>query len=94
VEPGETNEAAAVRETSEEVGLTVRATELLGDRVHPNTGRTMVYVACEVVDGEAYVADDEELAEVAWCTKGLLTEYVPYPLFEPVQRHLDGALKD
>jgi len=94
VESGESNEDAAVRETSEETGLTVRAIETLGERVHPVTGRTMVYVACDVVEGEAYVADEDELAEVAWCTKGMLTEYVPSPLFEPVQRYLDGTIKD
>jgi len=94
VEPGESNEDAAVRETSEETGLTVRAIESLGERVHPATGRTMVYVACDVVEGEAYVADEDELDEVAWCTRGMLTEYIPFPLFEPVQRYLDGTLKD
>lgn len=93
VEPGESNEDAAVRETSEEVGLTVRAVEQLGERVHPATGRTMVYVACEVIEGQAHVADDDELDAVDWCTREKLAEYVPYPLFEPVQRHLESALK-
>ena len=35
VEPGESVEQAAVRETGEEVGLTVHATKLLGEGVHP-----------------------------------------------------------
>ena len=64
VEPGETFEQAAVRETAEETGLTVQAVKLLGERVHPNTGRLMGYVACDVVSGEAYVADTEELADL------------------------------
>src|SRR3954470_24513128 len=58
VEPGETGDQAAVRETQEETGLTVRATGSRGERVPPNTGRTMIYTACDVVDGTAYVADD------------------------------------
>jgi 8-oxo-dGTP diphosphatase len=41
VESGETVEDAAVREAFEETGLTVRAVKLLGERVHPTTGRTM-----------------------------------------------------
>jgi 8-oxo-dGTP diphosphatase len=92
VEDGETAEVAAVRETAEEVGLTVAAQETLGERVHPNTGRTMLYVACKVVDGQAHVADEDELDAVDWCDRAKLTEYVPYPLFEPVQDYLDRVL--
>ena len=93
VEPGESPDDAAVRETSEETGLTVRATSQLGSRIHPNTGRTMMYVACAVVDGTAHVADEEELAEVAWCDRATLTAYVPYPFYGPVQEHLDANLR-
>jgi 8-oxo-dGTP pyrophosphatase MutT (NUDIX family) len=35
IEPGESAEAAAVRETNEEVGITVEAVHHLGERVHP-----------------------------------------------------------
>jgi 8-oxo-dGTP diphosphatase len=92
VEPGESDEQAAVRETREEVGLTVAAVERLGDRVHPATGRTMAYVACKVLEGSPYVADEEELAEVEWCDRAKLTDYVPYPFFGPVQSYFDAHL--
>src|SRR5215469_13760995 len=61
VEPGESPETAAVREAAEETTLSVRVVRQLGERVHPATGRTMVYVACEVVSGTATVGDEEEL---------------------------------
>jgi 8-oxo-dGTP diphosphatase len=93
VEPGESGDAAAVRETHEETGLTVRASSQLGSRIHPNTGRTMTYVACEVVDGTSYVADEDELAEVTWCDRATLAVYVPYPFYGPVQDHLDANLR-
>ncbi|GAB2928043.1 NUDIX hydrolase [Streptomyces sp. NPDC090126] len=92
VEPGEAREDAAVRETQEETGLTVAAVKLLGERVHPKTGRLMSYTACEVLGGTAYVADTEELAELAWVAHGEIPEFVPYGLFEPVQDYLDAAL--
>ncbi|WP_329570093.1 NUDIX hydrolase [Kitasatospora sp. NBC_01266] len=92
IEPGETAEAAAVRETGEEVGLTVKATRLLGERIHPKTGRQMSYSACEIVSGIATVVDTEELAELAWVTHDQIADYVPYGLFEPVQRYLDDVL--
>jgi 8-oxo-dGTP diphosphatase len=93
VEPGEAGEAAAIRETEEETGLTVRASSSLGERVHPATGRTMLYFACDVVSGTAYVADEDELAEVAWCDRAALADYVPHPFFGPVQEHLDAHLR-
>jgi 8-oxo-dGTP diphosphatase len=92
VEPGEAAGAAAVRETSEETGLKVAESKLLGERVHPNTGRTMIYVACDVVGGAATVVDDDELVEVAWSDGKQLTDYVPYPFYGPVQEHLDATL--
>ncbi|MDT0495230.1 NUDIX hydrolase [Streptomyces griseus] len=92
VEPGEEREAAAVRETQEETGLTVKAVELLGERVHPKTGRLMSYTACQILGGTAHVADAEELAELAWVAHGDIPEYLPYGLFEPVQNYLDRAL--
>ena len=93
VESGETREDAAVRESAEETGLTVRVLRLLGERVHPATGRTMSYTACEVVEGDASVVDDEELDAVEWLAHKQLTEYVPYGFYEPVQAYLDKTLK-
>lgn len=92
IEDGETAEQAAVRETLEETGLTVEAVKLLGERIHPKTGRLMSYTACDVLNGYAIIGDPEEIAEVAWVAHGDLPAYVPYGLFEPVQEYLDGAL--
>lgn len=93
VEPGESPSAAAVRETKEETGLTVADKKVLGERIHPNTGRTMIYVACTVIEGEAKLVDDDELADFAWPTRGQLTEYVPYGFYPAVQEYLDSTLQ-
>lgn len=92
VEPGESGEQAAVRETLEEVGLEVAAAKNLGERIHPATGRRMIYVVCDVVSGVAHVADADELAEVEWCGRARVAELVPFPFYRPVQEFLDGAL--
>ena len=92
IEPGESAEEAAVRETAEETGLGVAAIKLLGERVHPKTGRRMSYTACQVMSGTATVVDTEELDELAWVALAEIPQYVPYGLFEPVQAYLDASL--
>lgn len=93
VEPSESFEEAAVRETKEEAGVDVIAVAPLGERVHPITGRQVSYTACELVGGTARVADVDEIAEVAWVTLSEIPRYIPYGLFEPVQRHLNVVLQ-
>jgi 8-oxo-dGTP diphosphatase len=52
----------------------------------------MLYVACDVVDGTAHVADPDDIAEVGWCDRATLAEYVPYPFYGPVQDYFDSTL--
>ncbi|MEU4581751.1 NUDIX hydrolase [Kitasatospora aureofaciens] len=92
IEAGESPEEAAVRETAEETGLGVAAVKLLGERVHPKTGRLMSYTACEAVTGTAEVVDTDELDALAWVALAEIPKYVPYGLFEPVQTYLDVVL--
>lgn len=92
VDPGESPAAAAVREAREEAGVTVEATGLLGERVHPATGHPVSYWACTLLAGEAYAASPREVAEVAWVDGGRLAELVPGGLYGPVQAWVDGRL--
>jgi len=92
IEADETPGEAAVRETKEETGLTVAEPRELGERVHPNTGRTMIYVACELVEGHATVGDEDELSEFVWSDRDSLSGFVPHGFYPAVQGHLDAAL--
>jgi 8-oxo-dGTP diphosphatase len=92
VEQGETFDEAAVREAAEEAGLNVQAVQVLGERVHPSTGRLMGYVACDVVSGEACVADAEELAGIVWAPPDTFADYVPYGFAPAVQDYLTTKL--
>jgi 8-oxo-dGTP diphosphatase len=89
IEAGETASQAAVREAMEETGLSVEAVAELGERVHPDTGRRIVYVACRAQAGEAQAASLREVAEVAWVTPAEVSQYVPRGLFPPVQAYLE-----
>lgn len=92
VEPGETLEQAAARETVEETGLIVTPVQLLGERIHPKTGRRMAYVACDIVSGTAHVADQDELADFAWVKPGEFDAFVPYGFAPVVQSYLEREL--
>jgi 8-oxo-dGTP diphosphatase len=92
IEPGESAEDAAVRETFEETGLVVAARRVLGNRIHPATKRQMFYVAAEGLAGAAHVADQDELDAVAWVKLSEISQYVPDPFYGPVQEHLNAVL--
>jgi 8-oxo-dGTP pyrophosphatase MutT (NUDIX family) len=92
VDPAESPPAAAAREALEETGVTVSPLHLLGERVHPTTGRRMVYVACRLVSGTAHAASPREVAEVRWVGLGGLRGLVPGGIYAPVQAYLDEVL--
>lgn len=92
VEPGEQPEDAAVREVKEETGLEAAAGEVIGERVHPATGRTMIYLAARPVrDTKIIVGDETELAEVRWVGLAEADELLP-GMFGPVREHLAREL--
>ncbi|MET7688016.1 NUDIX domain-containing protein [Streptomyces sp. NPDC005483] len=94
VEPGEPPAAAAAREALEEAGVTVKATALLGERVHPATGHLVSYWACTLLAGTAHPASPREVAEVAWVDRNRLAELVPGGLYAPVQAWVVGQLAE
>lgn len=82
----------AVREVKEETGLRVTAREVIGERVHPKTHRTMIYLAARPTHGtDVFVGDEDELAEVRWVSLAEADELLP-GMFEPVREHLAREL--
>nr|WSU74657.1 NUDIX domain-containing protein [Streptomyces anulatus] len=92
IESDETAGEAAAREAREETGLLVTPQIVLGQRVHPMTGRKVHYIACRPSGGAAGIASADEVADLAWAAHGEIPHYVPYGLFDLVQDYLDAAL--
>lgn len=88
IEPGESPADAAVREVKEETGLLVAAGDVIGRRVHPATGRTMIYMTAVPTHGtDAYVADEAELVAVQWASLTEAERLLP-GMFPPVRAYL------
>jgi len=93
VEPGESAVDAMVRECKEEAGLRVRPGVELGRRIHPKTGRTIIYIAgTPIEDSEVFVGDDVELSDVRWVSLAEAdAAFAPFGgMFKPVHDYLLG----
>ena len=94
IEPGESLADAGVREVKEETGLLVAAGQEIGRRVHPATGRTMIYMAAKPTHGtDIFVGDRDELGEVRWVPLAEAEELMqPYGMFGSVREYLAKTL--
>lgn len=93
IEPGESPADAAVREVKEETGLRITTGSVIGRRVHPKTGRSLVYVQARPVRGNTVVVSDaEELAELKWVSLAEAEELTGGEIFGPVRQHLRSRL--
>src|SRR5215470_3694132 len=50
------------------------------------TGLTVIYIACDIISGEATIGDPNELAEYTWATANNLPTLIPHGFAEPVQK--------
>jgi len=93
IEPGEIPAQAAEREVWEETGLRVRAGEEIGRRIHPATGRELVYVAAFPAGPRTEVSarDGSGLAAAFWADLAEADRLMP-GMFPTVCAYLARAL--
>jgi 8-oxo-dGTP diphosphatase len=92
IEPGETAQEAAVREAFEETNAVTEAGPIIGERVHPDTGIHLTYVACLSLDNRHRAGESREAAEVRWVLIEEIEELMGDSLYNPVREYLGWAI--
>jgi 8-oxo-dGTP diphosphatase len=88
--PGESPAQAAGRAVRKETGLTATVDHVIGRRIHPKTGRLMIYMEATVNGTDAQVSDPD-LAEVRWIDLAEADQLMP-DMFPVVRQHLGRVL--
>jgi 8-oxo-dGTP diphosphatase len=86
IEAGESPATAAARAVLKEAGLTATVDHVIGRRIHPKTGRVMIYMDA-AVNGTEVSGDDPDLAEVRWIDLAEADQLMP-DMFPTVRQHL------
>jgi 8-oxo-dGTP diphosphatase len=87
---GESPAAAAARAVLKETGLTAAVNNVIGRRIHPKTGRVMIYLDV-TVDGTNAEVGDADLAEVRWIDLAEADQLMA-DMFPTVRQHLGRVL--
>lgn len=94
IDQGESPADAGIRELKEETGMEAVAGAEIGRRIHPSTGRLIIYMAARPARGKTavFVGDERELEEVRWVTLDEALELMP-TMYEPVAAYLARTLR-
>ncbi|GAA2547660.1 NAD(+) diphosphatase [Winogradskya consettensis] len=76
VEPGESTEAAVVREVREEVGIKLRSLQYEGSQSWPYPGSLMLGYLAEADPTQPIVVDPEEIDEALWLTRSEIAQMI------------------
>jgi len=90
IRAGESPAAAAARAVLKETGLTATIDHVIGRRIHPKTGRVLIYMEATVDNTDAQVGDDD-LAEVRWIDLAEADQLMA-DMFPVVRQHLGRVL--
>ena len=90
IEQGESPATAAARAVRKETGLTATVDHVIGRRIHPKTGRVMIYMEA-TVDGTDARVSDPDLAEVRWIDLAEADQLMA-DMFPAVRQHLGRIL--
>lgn len=91
VEENETEKEAAKREVFEETNIVCNPVKKLGERIHPETGKKIIYWICDYVEGEINV-EDEDISKAKWVKIKDAPKMITSDLYPPLKEYLEEAL--
>lgn len=92
VEPGESEEAAVVREVEEESGVRCRAEASLGRRIHPETQWELSYWLCSAASHQISPRNPREIAEARFFSARAALTLLGDALYAPVRAVLSSRI--
>lgn len=90
IQPGESPATAAARAVAKEAGLNATVDHVIGRRIHPKTGRVMIYMEV-AVDGTDTSVSDTDIEEVRWIDLAEADQLMP-DMFPTVRQYLGRVL--
>lgn len=90
IEAGETVEVALKRELLEETGLSCSVQQILGSRVHPDTGVTIHYAVCRLEDGTAENLEPTKAEQISWVPAVDVPQVITSDLYPPLADFLSS----
>lgn len=89
IEPGESSDAAVVREIKEETGVLCNAERLLETKIHPDTGVKISYWLCVPLTSEAVNAEPDKAIEVIWTTPADAQKRITTNIAESIKKEMN-----
>ena len=76
IEPGESKEAAVLREAREETGYQILVDKEISERVHPDFPIHVSYFLCSLTGSSAEKVHDQGTSEVRWVNRADVASYM------------------
>lgn len=86
VEDNETKIEASEREIKEETGIDAKVKRIIGERIHPKTGRKITYYLMEYISGQITI-EESEIEEAIFVNKNEISNFFS-EIYEPVKKYL------
>lgn len=91
IEPGESKEAAVVREIYEETGYTVSIERFLSERTHPDHPVHVSYFQCALTSNTPHSVTDQGTGEIQWVAASSVQSFMTSPLDRTVEEFLANS---
>ncbi len=87
-----TEQEAIIREVKEETNINCLPVSKLGERIHPDTEKTLTYWRCTYKDGKHAIQDPKEIADILWASPSEVFKLITTDIFPPVKLLLEEIL--